>query len=158
MSIRGSTSSVVPQEAIRDLLVTADSSVWNTATPDVFLWQEKSQKERGPGQVQNPHLYVWQPTGAPLERLTAENSLLVEEPTVEIYVYSLDASITAQLSRDLIQYLSEFMSEGYNNTEYADIVPTVQEDFREQKITQQTDHYIYMVECEIQRETSTGVA
>lgn len=157
MSVKGTTSDVKPAEAVRDLLESADSSVWTGDTPDVFLWWEREQNERGPGEGQAPHLYTWQPTTASLERVSADNTLLTEEPTVEVYIYSLSESTTGQLSRDVINYLSEFMSDNYNNSEFADLQPTNVEDFREQKITQKTDQYVYTVECQIQREQETGV-
>lgn len=159
MSITGSTSNKNPSEAIKELLETADSSVWNTSQiPDFYLWQEISQQERTPGETQPPRIYVYQPTGAPLERLTASNELLIEEPAVEIWVYSLSHSDTATLARDLINYFGEFMSDNYQKTAFADIVPSVHEDFRESKIAERTEGYVYMVEVQIQRETNTGVA
>lgn len=158
MSIKGSTTEVTPTEAIAELLSTADASVWSTTTPSVFEWWERSQSERGPGDGMPPELYVWQPTGASLERFSADGDLLVESPTVEIYVFTLSEADTRVLARDVIKYLSEFMSDNYQNSEYADIQPTAVEDFREQKMTAKTNHYVYTVECDIERETTTGVA
>jgi hypothetical protein len=126
--------------------------------PNVYSWWEKSQSERGPGQDQLPELHVWQPTSAPLDRITAENSLLEESSSVEIYVYTLnDADACAQYARDLINYLSAYMSDRERNTTYADIVPTNVEDFREQKLRQKTNHFVYTVECEITHIEETGV-
>lgn len=159
MSVTGSTTEVNPSEAIKELLETADTSVWDTTQdPDVYLWQEISQSERTPGQGQPARIYTLQPTGAPLERLTADNELLIEEPAVEIWIYSLSESDTATLARNVISYFGEYMSDKYQNTEFADIVPSVQEDFRESKIAERTEGYVYMVEVQIQREEPTGVA
>lgn len=158
MSATGSSSEVAPSDAIKELLNTADTSVWGTAEdPVAFKWHERSQQERGPGDGMPPELYIWQPTSAPLNRLTADNALLTEEPTAEIWVYSLSEADTKQLARDVIHYMSEFMSENYQNTEFADIVPSNVEDFREQKLQEQTNHFTYMVEVELSRETETGI-
>ena len=125
--------------------------------PTVYKWWDKAQAERGPGQGQPPELYVWQPTSAPIERISADNVLLEETPSVEIYIYSLDDRLTAQYARDVIKFMSGYMSNKELGTKFADIVPTNVEDFREQKLRQVTNHFVYSVEVEITKLTDTGV-
>jgi len=152
------TSKTEYVEAIVDLLKNAASSVWSTTQdPNVFRWQAKSQQERGPGATQPPELYVWMPTSAPINRLTADNDLLEELPNIEIHVYTLTESDTSDLARDLISFFSDYMSDRENRTEYADIVPVNAEDFREQKLAQRTEHFVYTVEIEVTKLTDTGV-
>jgi hypothetical protein len=153
----GTSNSTIPQNAIVELLETADTSVWSTDDPNVFRWQERTENERGPGDGQPPELYVWQPTSAELTRISADNDLLQEEPTVEIYIYTLSESDTTSLSRDVISYMSALMSDNYSNSEFADIVPTGVEDFREQKMRETTNHFVYSVEVSLERETETGL-
>lgn len=153
-----STSEETPVEAIQALLVGADASTWTGDTPDVFAWWERAQTERGPGQGQPPELYVSQLTGAPIQRLSADNALLQEEPVVEIWVYSLSEGVTAQLARDVIQYMSEFMDDQAQHLPFVDVVPSAVEDFREQKVRRQTDHFVYQVEVSMERLSPTGVA
>ena len=157
MSVKGSTSKDTPVEAITELLETADTSVWTNEDPDVYKWWEQSEKERGPGDGQNQELNVWQPTSATISRISADNTLLEELPPVEIHCITLDEDKTRRLARDTIDYMSEFMSDIEANTEYADIVPTSVQDFREAKLRQKTDHYVYVVEVEITKLTETGV-
>ena len=154
-----STNEQPPVEAIQDLLQQADTSVWNTADdPNVYKWWDRAQSERGPGQGQPPELYVSSLTGAPIERISADGALLQEEPTVEIWVYTLSESDTAQLARDVIQFMSEYMDNQEANGPFVDIVPSNVEDFREQKLAQHTDHFVYQVEISLERLSNTGVA
>ena len=159
-----STNEQPPVEAIQDLLQQADTSVWNTADPNVYKWWDRAQSERGPGQGQPPELYVSSLTGAPIERISADGALLQEEPTVEIWVYTLSQADgsgeeeCAQLARDVIQFMSEYMDNQEANGPFVDIVPSNVEDFREQKLRQKTDHFVYQVEISLERLSNTGVA
>lgn len=152
-----STSEQTPVRAIQDLLRNADETTWSTETPEVYLWEERSQDERGPGQGMPPELYVSQLTGAPLERFSADNDLLLDEPTCEIWVYSLDSTETEALARDVISYMSAFMADKMEHSEFTDIVPSNVEDYREQKLRKVTQHFIYEVEIQMERLTETGV-
>ena len=153
------TGESAPVEAITELLEGAEQfGVWNTADPNVYKWWDRSQSERGPGQGQPPELYVSSLTGAPIERISAEGALLQEEPTVEIWVYTLSESDTAQLARDVIQFMSEYMDNQEKQSPFVDIVPSNVEDFREQKLAQHTDHFVYQVEISLERLSNTGMA
>ena len=146
-----------PIEAIQDLLEQADSSVWSTDDPDVFKWWDIAQSERGPGQGQPPRLFVSQLTGAPIDRISADGVLLQEEPTVEVWVYTLSESETAQLARDVIQFTSAFMDNQEQNLPFVDVVPSNVEDFRHQKMRQVTNHFVYQVEIQMEALSDTGV-
>ena len=152
-----STQEETPVKAIQELLSQADNSVWSTETPEVYLWEERSQDERGPGQGMPPELYVSQLTGGPIERISADGVLFRETPTCEIWVYSLDDTETAQLARDVISYMSEFMDNQEANSPFVDMQPSNVEDYREQKLRKVTQHYIYEVEIEMEKLTDTGV-
>jgi len=154
-----STNEETPVEAIADLLEQATTSTWNTTQdPAVYKWWERSQSERGPGQGQPPELYVSSLTGAPIDRISADGALLQEEPTVEVWVYTLSESDTAQLARDVIQFMGEYMDDQEQNGPFVDVVPSNVEDFREQKLRQKTDHFVYQVEISLERLSNTGVA
>lgn len=158
-SLLPSTGETTPVEAIADLLTNADTTAWNTTQdPAVFKWWDREQSERGPGQGMPPELYVSSLTGAEINRMSADGALLQEEPTVEVWVYTLHESDTAQLARDVIQFLSEYMDDQEQRGPFVDVVPSNVEDFREQKLRQKTDHFVYQVEVECERLSETGVA
>lgn len=142
------TTQTDPVDAIQDLLDGAPTSTWGTTQdPDVFRWDEVAQTERGPGQGQPPHLYVWQPTGGPIERFSADGVLLWEpDSPVEVWAYSLDEIDTKTLAQDVINFIDDYLDDQEENTPFVDIQPTMVEDFREQKVTRRTDHYVYRVE------------
>lgn len=144
-------------EAIQDLLQEAESTVWSTEDPAVFKWHDRAQSERGPGQGMPPELYISQLTGNPRERISADGVLSLEEPTVEVWVYSLNESETRQLARDVISYLEEFTANQEENLPFVDVYPSNIEDYREQKLRQVTDHFIYEVEISMEALRDTGL-
>jgi hypothetical protein len=151
-----SSSAVTPVNAIRDILDGTPSTDWTLSDPAVYLWHERSERERGPGQDQPTELHCWMPTGTELNRLTADKKTLQENAAVEIHVMSLDEGETITYARDVIHVLSEYMGEQQQNTNYVDFQPSSVEDFREAKLAERTDHFVYVVECEVERITKVN--
>ena len=152
------SSAVAPVDAIIDLLEGADSSDWTNADPSVFSWWDRNQQERGPGDGQPGHLYVWMPVSSTIDRLSADAQVLIEDSTVEIWVFTLDANETLEYARDVIFYLSDYMNDNEQDTVFHNLEPTGVEDLREQKLTERTDHYVYTVEMSLRKITDTPKA
>lgn len=148
-----STSAETPVDAVYDILDGTGGTEWTLIAPAVFKWHEKSERERGPGQGQPAELHVWQPTSSDITRLTADKNTLQETSEVEVVVFSLSESDTINYARDLIQVLSEYIDEQEQNTNYVDLQPSGIEDFREQKLSERTDHFTYSVTVELERIT-----
>lgn len=145
------TTDTDPVDAIVDLLDGAPSATWDTADPTVLRWHDRTESERGPGQGQAPHLYAYQPAGGPIERFSADGALLWEpDAPVEVWVYSLDESDTKTLAQNVIDFLDDYLDDQEANTPFVDIQPTSVEDFREQKLTQRTEHFTYRVEVALE--------
>lgn len=144
--------------AVIELLEGADASDWSTATPDIRAYWEDAQSERGPGADQPPVLYVWSPVDSTFERFSVDEENLRENSTVEVQVWTLDATESKQVYNDLINYLSEFLDDNKTNTPYADIQPSTGSDFREQTPARNTDHYIMSVQVDTDGLTKTGLA
>lgn len=151
-----STSAETPVNAVYDILDGTAATEWTLQAPAVFKWHERSERERGPGQGQPTELHLWMPTGTDISRLTADKETLQEISQVEIHVMSLVESETINYARDVIQILSTYMDEQQTNTNYVDFEPSAVEDFREAKISERTDHFVYVVECELERLTKVN--
>jgi len=152
------SSATAPVDAIIDLLEGADSSDWTNADPNVFSWWDRTQQERGPGDGQPAELYVWMPVATNIDRLSADAEVLIEESTVEIWVFTLDELETQEYARDVIFYLSDYMNDNEQRTLFHNLEPSGVEDFREQKVSERTDHYVYTVEMRLRKITDTPKA
>lgn len=148
-----SSTATEPVETLEDILSGVASTEWTNADPQVFRWWEHSQSERGPGQGQPAHIYILQTTNTPVDPISADGILLEENPTLEVFIYTFSETETGEYARDVIQILSQYFADNQNLTEYFHIEPSGIEDFREQKVTQQTEHYVYTVEIEMQKLT-----
>lgn len=157
MSTQPSTTESEQVEAIVDLLMGASSSVWTLDDPTVWTWWDRSQSERGPGQGQPAELYAWAPGGFELSRVSADGDVLDETGAVEVWAYTLDEAATAQYARDVIQFISQYIDSNEQFSEFRDIQPSAVEDFREQKLRDITDHFVYNVEIQMQRLSETGL-
>ena len=139
-----------PVDAAFDLL-DGEELAFQTV-PDVFRWHDVDESERGPGQGQAPHLYVWQPTGGPIERFSADGVLLHHpNEAVEVWAYSLVESEVKQLAEEVVNFFAEFMDNQMQETAFADIQPVNKEDLRSQTSRARTEHYIYRVEIQLER-------
>lgn len=145
--------------AIIDLLEAASATDWPSDTPpEVFRYQDRSQSERGPGAGQVPHLYVWSPTTSSLEQFTRDGTRFDRSDVLDILVYSLDET-TARTYRDAaVEILSAFLDDNETQTPYSTVEPTGLNDYREQKATRQTQHFVLGLEVEPRGLTDTGKA
>jgi len=135
--------------AIIDLLEAAASTAWPSHTaPDVFRYQDRSQQERGPGADQPPHLYVWSPTTSSLEQFTRDGTQFDRADVLDILVYSFDETESRQYRDAAVDILSSYLDDNKTATPYATVEPTSLNDYREQKVTRQTDHFVTGLEVE----------
>jgi hypothetical protein len=154
-----SATSTKPQavDAVLELLQDSDPSVWTNQKPEAYHYFAHSQSERGPGHEMPPYLYVWNPTDGDIQQFDAENSHQLEYLTVEIQVWTLDEQDATLYQRDLLQFMSEYARDNYEQTRFHQIRPTTQSDYRSEKPARPTDHYVTGVEVETEDLQGTGV-
>jgi len=146
MSVSSSATEAV--ETIVDLLDGAPSGAWTNTTPDrVAKYQTHAEKARM--NYPNPALYIWSPVDASLDAFDAEYSRIDETRTVEIQVWTLDDTETAQYHQDVIDFLAQYGNDNTDNTTFHRIRPTAADDLRSEHIVRQTDHYIATVTVEL---------
>ena len=141
------TSAAHHVQAVIDLLDAAGPSQY-AVVPVVKNYWDDTQQERGPGADQTPILYVWSPTGSSLDRFSMDGTEFRRNDTVEVQAWSLDESETAQLQRDVVDILSQYLDDNQTETPYTDLAPVTAEDFRAQNPARKTDHYVMSVTVE----------
>jgi len=153
------TSAAHHVPAIINLLNAAANTAWpNDTAPDVFRYQDRSQQERGPGAGQVPHLYVWSPTTSSIEQFTRDGTRFNRSDVIDILVYSFEET-TARTYRDAaVEILSQYLDDNETETPYSTVEPTGLNDYREQKATRQTQHFVMGLEVEPRGLTDTGKA
>lgn len=153
------TSAAHHVPAIIDLLEAANATAWPDDTaPEVFRYQDRSQSERGPGADQPPHLYVWSPTTTSLEQFSMDGTRFDRQDTIEILAYSYDETEVRQYRDAAVQILSAYLDDNETATPYSTVEPTGLNDFREQKATRRTDHFVMGLEVDPRGLTDTGKA
>lgn len=127
---------------------------WSITAPEVYAKRElsQSQRENNP----DPALYVWSPVDTDFSEMDAEGSRLRQNSTVEIEVWTLNESNTEIYSRECVDYLSNYMRDRYQQTNWHQIVPINAADNRSEHIRQMTDHYIYTVQIELRETQETN--
>lgn len=145
MSASSSSNDAV--DTIIDLLDGSGTGDWQNANPSVQAVSEVSQSgmENNP----DPTLYVWSPVSTSYSEFDAEGSRLVEDRSVEIMVWTLNRVETGQYYNDLVDYLSQYMRDNYSNTNWHKITPSEGNDYRSEKITQKTDHYVATLQVDL---------
>ena len=144
--------------AIVDLLDAADASEWTPATPTVERYWDVAQSEKGPGADQPGELYVWSPTTSSLEQFSMDGARFDRTDSIEVQVWTLDETEARQYQTDVTDILSSYLDDNRVETPYSTVEPTGLNDFREQKTTRQTDHYVMSVEVDARGLDPTGLA
>jgi len=144
-----STSAAEAVETIYDIL---DGYAWNLTDPTVKYHWEKVQSHKGPGAGQPPEIYVFSPTDDSIDKFSADGQFTDETQTVlvEIYVLKDDSNPTEikQYARETVEILQAYYDDNKVRTNFTDIEPTNQADFRAQSSARQSDHFIHTVEVE----------
>jgi hypothetical protein len=146
------TNSPDPVDAIVDILQAEDTNNWSLRKPSII----KSIEQTSPKDRENTEddaIYVRGP-GLDIERFSADPNDLMENGTAEILIYSLDKNRATQHTRDIIDFLREYMNDNYTQTDHHHIVPSGTTDNRQSKITRRTDHFVSLVEVELHRISS----
>jgi len=145
--------------AIIELLEAASATAWPTDTsPDIFRYQDRAQSERGPGADQPPHLYVWSPTTSSLEQFTRDGTRFDRSDVIYVLVYSFEEVESREYRDAAVEILSSFLDDNETETPYSTVEPTGLNDYREQKATRQTQHFVMGLEVEPRGLTDTGRA
>lgn len=144
------SSNVEAVETIVGLLENADSTNWQNSDPDrIDQFQEFSEKGRQ--NYPDPALYIWSPVDADLQAFDAEYSHIDETRTVEIQVWTLDNTDTAQYHQDVIDFVAQYGNDNEENTTFHRIRPTSADDLRSEKVARQTDHYVATVQAQLRK-------
>ena len=147
-----------PVNAILELLQNSDPSVWpNSTKPTAKHYYADPQGDRGPAADQPPILYVWNPTDGDIESFSADNSFQVENLAVEIQVWTLDESESTPYQRALAQFMSEYARDNYSRTDFHELAPNTQGDYRHETPARQTNHYVTTLEVSTSDLQATGV-
>lgn len=152
------TSEIDPAGAIKDLL--SSHTGWTLEDPNVFLLQERSQSERGPGQGQPAEFYIWSDT-TDLSRFSADGDHMDENADVDIWIVTLEETKigedNTQYRQDTVQFLSEYLNDNAENTPFYELSPTTVDDRRAETITGTTDHHASVVTANLNHFRPTGV-
>jgi len=143
-----------PVEAVEEILRLSKSTATTQFT--VKNWWEDAQSERGPGAGQPPVAYVWSPTGSTLDRFSIDANRFNQTDTIEVQVWSLDAREAKLLQQDITEILSRYLDDNNERTEFVDVAPVVENDFRQQNPARDTEHYVLSVEVETRGLSPTG--
>lgn len=141
-----------------NLLENADPTEWTPETPNVHRYWDVAQSEKGPGADQPGEIYVWSPTGSDLEQFSIDGNRYDQTDTIEVQIWTLDDVEVQQLQADVTRILSGYLDDNAVDTPYSTVKPTTENDFREQKMAQHTDHYIMSVELDTRGLSNTGLA
>jgi len=142
------SQSTDPRQATIDLI--GGTGGWPDTEPELYLNEEVPHKSKENNA--DPAIYVHQPTSGPTERFSAEGGTLNEIETVRLDIWVLGNQSEAREYRNrVIDVFQDYMNDNFTRTEFHDVDPQESTDFRHQKVTRQTDHYIYSVEIEFER-------
>ena len=146
-----------PVDAVKDLLENQDSSAWRNADPDIYYAYEIPFQERGPGDGQPAHLYVWQPVDANLEKLTADGRYLDEDHSIEVQVWDLIEDNVMQYARDVVQIFGEYLDNQQDVSEFITLPPTAYRDLRSDNLPRKTSHYLARLEISPRKLSEAGL-
>lgn len=124
-----------------------NGSLWDSSQPEIHAKTDFSQSQRESNPT--PALYVWSPVDTDFQEFDAEGSHLRQTDTVEIEVWTLDEANTAEFWQDIVDYLSGYMRDNNQNTNWHQIKPVGGADNRSEHIREMTDHYITTLQLEL---------
>jgi hypothetical protein len=105
----------------------------------------------------DPAFYVWSPTDADISKFSIDGDNLLEDTSVEVLIFTLDATKTKNYQRDVLEILSDYYDDNTDNTSYYEIAPQSASDLRNEHISGRTDHYIASVTVETNRFGDAGL-
>ncbi len=143
--------------AVIELLKAEPDSTWSVSgSPRIKEFWDDATSERGPGADQPPVIYVHSPTGSSLDRHSMDGLLFNRGNTAQIQIFSLSKSQVVDVQADVVRVLSEYLDDNRTQTPFIDLAPTQASDFREQKPSRITNHYVTRVTVETVNLTDTG--
>jgi hypothetical protein len=105
----------------------------------------------------DPAFYVWSPTDADISKFSIDGDNLLEDTSVEVLIFTLDATKSKNYQRDVLEILSDYYDDNTDNTSYYEIAPQSASDLRNEHISGRTDHYITSVTVETNRFGGAGL-
>jgi hypothetical protein len=105
----------------------------------------------------DPAFYVWSPTDADISKFSIDGDNLLEDTSVEVLIFTLDATKSKNYQRDVLEILSDYYDDTTDNTSYYEIAPQSASDLRNEHISGRTDHYITSVTVETNRFGQAGL-
>jgi len=154
MSISSSESN--PVNAVTDLLQQTDDTDYTGTKPEVIedVWERTPQARLN---ETRDAVYIWQPVDGEIERVTADGDLLFRENTVEVWVYVLeDKPRAVQLREDILQFLSDYIDDNKENTEFNDVQPVNDMDNRPSNLPRNTSHDVMGVTLDLNKRQSVA--
>ena len=149
MSITQTTN---PVDAIVDILEATDDTDYTTEKPEVF--RHDTTTPQGRENEARDAAYVLSSASNQFDRFGVEPGAQDEQTAdadVSILVKSLTKGNGETLARDIRGILQGFMSDNYDRTAFHHIEPTQIIDDRAGRITRQTDHEDFIIECSLHR-------
>jgi hypothetical protein len=147
-----------PVRVVADLLEIEPKQAYTiTEKPTIKPYFDDAPAERGPGADQPPDIYVFSPTSATLDRHSMDDAQFNRSNTLQLIIMSLDEREVIDLAGDVVNILSKRLQDNDGITPFIDLAPTQVSDFREQKQSRVTDHFVTRVTVETTNLTDTGL-
>jgi len=141
-----------PVEAVIDVLQqTTTEGNWNVTAPDeVVALAERTGQEKF--NTTKDVLYVWAPTDADLQRFSADGNNLTRFEEVQVLIYILDDKRRcAELQRDVVRVLGDFMTDNKDRTDVNHIEPVSAADLRNEHQARTASYHVMGVTVEARR-------
>ena len=138
-----------PVETIRDILDATDTTNWTNTKPNILRLDDSTPKGRE--NEQDDTIYIRSTATVDLDRFSADPVEQTEDASVDILVYTLDDTRGKDHTRDILEFMRDFMNDNFEQTGWHDIQPTNVTDTRGSRIERQTNHFVFVVEVELER-------
>jgi hypothetical protein len=136
-----------PVETVLDILDAHTG--WTNTTPEIYRMDETTPKGRENTQADS--IYVRATATTELDRFSADPESQTENAGVDMLIYSLDNTRAKTLGEDLKALFQGYMNDNFTDTNWHNIEPTNITDTRGARVARQTDHYVFIVEVDLER-------
>jgi len=145
-----------PVTTVYELLKNADTSVWTNDDPQVrYMWDYSPQQRENEN---DPTLYVWSPVEGTYDKFSGDADSLTDDETVEISIWTLDATETSQYGGDLVDFMSDYMEDHGARVNWRNIEPDTINDLRAEHMAQRTNHFIAALQVTLDDLRDAGVS
>lgn len=105
----------------------------------------------------NDAIYIWQPADLAIEKFGAAGDEKIETVTIQAEAWvpeSAGASGAHDLAEDIQAIVQEYTNDSESTTQWTDIFPSGETDFREENIPERADSFIIAVQVDMTRVAS----